>query len=259
MAVMVYLPSAQARHAFTGDWQSFFDFRFVRTLVFRRPIQLLLLAVGYLISSVVLTFFKVLPVFLPTINPALETLSASEALDFLNDYYFYTGVVAFLLFFILKTAGGRIYSGALVEMWRKQILAPEDFHPQEVRILELLEISYGSSHQKAGRLIRILRFPFSVSYRGVVTVAACLVWGIFSFMPFISQFANYYPLWGFLNQPLVQLPCFRYVPAHLEEEAAMELTETSESFHPDVLYSTERPFFNRGKPLFLREGFLQLS
>ena len=88
IAVMLYLPSAQVRHAFTGDWQSFFDFRFVRTLVRRRPIQLLLLAVGYVISSVVLTFFKVLPVFLPAINPALEAISAAEALDFLNDYFF---------------------------------------------------------------------------------------------------------------------------------------------------------------------------
>ena len=224
-AVMLYLPSAQARHAFTGDWQSFFDVRFVRTLLCRRPLQLLLLALGYAISSVVLTFFKALPVFLPAINPALEALSAAEALEFLNDYYFYTGLVALLLFFILKTAGGRIYSGALVEMWRGQILAPEDFHPQEIRILKLLEITYGSSHQNRGRLTKIIRFPFSMSYQGAIAVATCLVWGIFSFMPFISEFANYYPVWGFLNQPLVQLPCFRYVPAHLEQEAAMETTE----------------------------------
>ena len=220
IATMLYVPLAQARHAFTGDWQSFFNFRFIKALICRCPLQLFLLAVGYTITSFVLTFFKVLPVFFPAMNPALEALSASQALEFLHDYYFYTGLLVFLLFFILRTAAGRIYAIALVEMWTQQVLTPEDFHPQEVRILELLEISYGSSYQKPRPLTKILRFPFSVSYRGAVTLATCLVWGIFSFMPFISEFFHYYPLWGFLNQPLVQLPCFQYVPPLLEREAA---------------------------------------
>ena len=52
-----------------------------------------------------------------------------------------------------------------------------------------------------------------------------LVWGVFNFIPFISEFANYYPVRGFLNQPMVQLPCFRDVPANLEARAAAARTE----------------------------------
>ncbi len=222
--MMLYVPSAQARHAFTGDWSSFFDWRFVSALLCRRPGQLFLLAIGYVIGNVVLTFFKALPTFLTTINPALETLSAPEALEFLNQYYFYTGGIAFLLFLALRTIGGSIYSGALMEMWCQSTLKPEAFNRQEIRLFELLEVTYGSCYQKPGLVRKILGIPLNVSYRGAMLTLTVLVWGIFNFIPFVSEFANYYPVRGFLNQPLVQLPCFRYVPTHLEARAAAEQT-----------------------------------
>ena len=224
-AVMLYVPVAQTRHAFTGDWQSFFDFRFVKTLLCHRPIQLFLLAICYAIAGFVLLFFKILPAFLPAINPALEDLSPQESLAFLNDYFFYTGAIAFSLFFLLRSAGGKIYGGAIVEMWQKQILSERDFHPEEIRMLELFRIAEDSARQKPNPLQKILLFPLGFGHRVAMTVATCILWAGFSFMPFISEFANYYPQRGFLNQPLVQLPCFRYVPARLEEEVkAIEFT-----------------------------------
>ncbi len=221
-AIMLYLPTAQARHAFTNDWHSFFDWRFISALLWRRPLQLFLLAIGYVIANFVLTFLKALPTFLTTINPALETLPAIEALEFLNQYYFYTGAIAFLLFLALRTIGGNIYSSALREMWCQSTLKPEAFNRQEVRLFELLKVSYGSSYQKPRLVRKILGFPLNVSYRGGILTLTVLVWSVFNFIPFVSEFANYYPVRGFLNQPLVQLPCFRYVPTHLEARAAGE-------------------------------------
>ena len=220
--IMLYLPTAQARHAFTGDWHSFFDWRFVTALLWRRPLQLFLLAIGYVIVNIVLTIFKALPTFLTTMNPALESLSAIEALEFLDQYYFYTGGIAFLLFLALRTIGGNIYSGAVLEIWRQSALKPEAFNKEEIRLFELLEISYGDRYQKPKLGRKIWGIPLNVSYRGVILTLTVLVWSIFNFIPFVSEFANYYPVRGFLNQPLVQLPCFRYVPAHLEAKAAAE-------------------------------------
>ncbi len=216
-AIMLYLPTAQARHAFTGDGYSFFDWRFVSALLWRRPLQLLLLAVGYMIVNIVLTFFKALPTFFTAINPTLGTLSALEALEFLNQYYFYTGAIAFSLFLALRTIGGNIYSSALMEMWCQSTLKAEAFNRQEVCLFEVLEVSYGSRYQKPGLVKKILGIPLNVSYRTAMLTLTVLVWSVFNFIPFVSEFANYYPVRGFLNQPLVQLPCFRYVPAHLED------------------------------------------
>lgn len=221
-ATMLYVPTAQGRHAFTNDWRSFFDWRFISALLWRRPLQLFLLAIGYVIVNVVLTFLKALPTFFTTINPTLATLPALEALEFLNRYYFYTGSIAFLLFLALRTIGGNIYSSALREMWCQSTLKPEAFNRQEVRLFELLEVSYGSSYQKPRLVRKILGFPLNLSYRGAMLTLTVLVWGVFNFIPFVSEFANYYPVRGFLNQPLVQLPCFRYVPAHLEVIAVGE-------------------------------------
>ena len=222
--IMLYLPIAQARHAFTGDWRSFFAWRFVTALVWCRPLQLFLLAIGYVIANVVLTLFKALPTFLTSINPVLETLSTPEALEFLDQYFFYTGSIAFLMFLALRTIGSNIYSSALREIWCQSTLKPEAFNREEIRLFELLEVSYGSRYQKPRLVRKILGFPLNLSYRGAMLTLTVLVWSVFNFLPFVSEFANYYPVRGFLNQPLVQLPCFRYVPAHLEAKAAGEET-----------------------------------
>ena len=222
--MMLYIPSAQARHAFTNDWYSFFDWRFISTVLWHRPRQLLLLAMGYVIANIVLTFFKALPTFWTTINPTLTTLSAHEALELLNQYYFYTGGIAFLLFLALRTIGGNIYSSALWEMWCQSKLKPEAFNRQEVKLFELLKVDYGCRYQKPRLVRKLLGIPLKISYRGTILTLTILVWGVFNFMPFVSEFANYYPVRGFLNQPLVQLPCFRYVPTHLEAKAATEKT-----------------------------------
>ena len=217
--IMLYVPIAQARHAFTGDWQSFFNLRFVSALLWRKPLQLLLLAIGYVMANLVLTIFKALPTFLPTMNPALANLSAIEALEFLDQYYFYTGGIAFLLFLTLKTISGNIYSSALREIWCQSVLQPEAFHPEESRLFELLEIAYGDRFKQPRLVKKLWKIPVKISYRGVMLTLTLLVWSIFNFLPFVSEFFNYYPVRGFLNQPLVQLPCFRYVPTHLEAKA----------------------------------------
>lgn len=211
--VMFYLPLAQTRHAFTGKWQSFFDFSFIKAMICHSPIKLLLLALGYSISSIVLTFFKILPVFFYNMNPALDALSPSQALEFINRYYFYTGLCGFLLLLFLKTIAGYIYAVTLMEMWTQKVLAIEEFHPQEISTFQMLGISYGLEYQKPKTFMKIIKLPLSVSYRAVFAVAISFVWGFFSFIPFFSQFFNYYPVWGFLNQPLVQLPCFNYISA----------------------------------------------
>ena len=142
MAVMFYLPFAQVRYAFTEDWRSFFDFRFIHVLLCSSPLSLLLLAIVYAISSIVLTIIKMLPVFLPAINPQFDSFSTSEALQFLNDYYFFTGLLSVLLLFILKTLAGRIYARLLIKIWSQKHLPIEFFHSQEILLLNLLNISF---------------------------------------------------------------------------------------------------------------------
>ncbi|MEO0852980.1 MAG: hypothetical protein AAFY15_05690 [Cyanobacteria bacterium J06648_11] len=228
---MLYLPIAQARHALTGDWRSFFDRRVNLALIWHRPLFVLLLALGYGLAGVAIALFKIMPAFFTAMNPDLTMLSAVEALQVLNRYYFWTGGIAIVLFVALRTAAARLYSNALTELWRQARVKPSAFHVEEVRLLELMQVEYGDRRQSGGALRKAIGSLGWGSYRGGLLVATALVWSAFNVLPFVSQFGNYQPVRGFLNQPLVQLPCFRYVPESLEHhgQALPELETELES------------------------------
>ncbi len=210
--LMLYIPIAQARHAFTGDWQEFYNFRMIRVLVCHRPLALFFLSIGYTITNGFVTLFKVLPAFFTAMDPTLEELSAVEALEHLSRYYFYTGLLLFLALFILKTWAGRIYAGSLVHLWRHGLVERCDFHEQESCFLEALGIDYDSQISPYARWQRILMKIGMIGYRGILTGAMILSWSLFNFLPFVSEFGHHVPPSGLLNQPLVQLPYFSYTP-----------------------------------------------
>ena len=45
------------------------------------------------------------------------------------------------------------------------------------------------------------------------------LWLAFGMLTYVGEFFNYHPVAGFLNRPLIQVPCVNYIPAHLEEAA----------------------------------------
>lgn len=218
--VMLYVPLAQARHGVIQDWRSFFDLRMIRALIGCRPLRVLLMAIAYLFASLILLYFKAMPAFFPAMNPALDGLSPIEALDRLQDYYFYTGAIGFLIGVLLRSWGARIYAGGLVSLWTRSRLDQAAFHPQERSLLELTQIPYGSRQHHPGLTQRLLKMPIAIGYRGLLLGLTILTWGIVGFLPFVSQFLHYTPGVGFLNQPLVQLPCFQYTPPDLERQVA---------------------------------------
>ena len=56
-------------------------------------------------------------------------------------------------------------------------------------------------------------------WRTAVLAGAVFVWFTFVAQIYVREFIAYHPLQGFMNQPLVQLPWFRYVPRSLVQSA----------------------------------------
>ncbi|MDJ0507771.1 MAG: hypothetical protein QNJ64_00720 [Crocosphaera sp.] len=216
--IMFYVPLAQARYSLTKDWRIFFAFKLIKIGIYHRPLQLLVLAISYLFSSFILLTIKIIPVFLPVINTNLEKLNSQQALELMNDYYFLTGIICLGLFFVLKMMAGCIYSGMLVQTWQKNIITEDDLHEEEIAYLQKFQFSPKLNHSQQKSIQKIILSSLSISYRSSLIIVTFLVWFIFSFLPFVSEFFHYYPQRGFLNQPLVQIPCFRYVPQSLEEK-----------------------------------------
>ena len=112
---------------------------------------------------------------------------------------------------------GFIYSGVLVETWQKNIVTEYDLHQEEIYYLNKFRFSSNLTYSNQKPIQRIIISSVSIAYRSSLIILIFFTWFLFSFLPFISEFFNYYPQRGFLNQPLVQIPCFRYVPQSLED------------------------------------------
>ena len=97
-----------------------------------------ILAISYLFIRFILLIIKIIPVFLTTIHPNLESLNSTQALEFINNYYFWTGMISLGLFFALKMIAGLIDSGVLVETWQQNIVTEDDLHQEEIYYLNKL-------------------------------------------------------------------------------------------------------------------------
>lgn len=217
IAVMLYVPLAQARHAATGEWRAFYQFRVVRRLIQRRPWALLFLALAYSVSSIPVAFLKTLPLFLPNINPELNTMTDAELLQFLNGYFFLVSILGFLLYVALRVAAARIYAGAFAEAVRAKHITQDDLRGHEAARLALtgLRVPRPGEVQQARRP----PIPFkSAPLRVAAVLMTAAIWFTFVAQIFVSEFFNYHGPRGWLNQPLVQAPWFKHIPPHLAED-----------------------------------------
>ncbi len=219
IAVMLYLPLAQARQAVTGRWQSFYEYRLIRSLIRRRPLPCLLLAACYSIASLPVAVLIAFTLFIEQINPNTREMTDLEFLNVLNTYFFWTGVVGFSAFVVLRVLATRVYAGAVVSAVRDGDLSVDKLGAIESLTLERLGLSKAEDRPQRRAVIRIARSATRPFWRTSVVTATVLVWFTFVAQIYVREFLNYHPVRGWMNQPLVQLPWFRYVPGHLKDSA----------------------------------------
>jgi len=210
IAAMFLLPLAQARQAVTGEWRSFYQFRLVWRLIRSRWLDCLLLAALYSALSVPVMLLKTLPVFLPQMSSSLNHLTADQAEVFLKSYYFWSALVLFPAYLWLRLAAARVYAHGVVAALKSGALVAGDLAAIERDWLQRVGFCAPvlSSQVRRSGLRRI--------GVGVTTISAsfvlAIIWFTFVAQIFISEFFNYHPVVGWLNQPLVQLPWLRYLP-----------------------------------------------
>jgi hypothetical protein len=219
---MMYLPMAQARQAVSGEWKSFYDFRLVRTFVRQNGFSCMLLALGYSLISLPVTLFKFLPFTIDQINPNVLTMTDSEFLAFLQSYFFWTSIVGFLGYVFLHRWAARIYARSVVACIQNGSVKIDElsaFERQAVKTLKLDQVNEKTSQalliQWAGLLTRR-------AWRVAVTATVFVIWFSFVGQIYVSEFFNYHPVRGWMNQSLVQLPWFEYVPSHLTRSAQLD-------------------------------------
>ncbi len=219
---MLYVPMAQARHAVTGEWRSFFHFRSVLRIIMRRWFYCFLLALGYFVLTTPVTFARGVIYFAGN-DPAVETMSAVERLEYLHGILFIICLVfVFPAFVILRLVAARIYAGAVKDMVESGQSHQVVVHPYETEVLGKLRVAE-LPPQKRWLPTKIILFTSTLTGRIVTGVLVFIAWFLFALQPAFSIFLKYEPGFkGFLNRPLVQMPWCHYVPPQMMEDAAAE-------------------------------------
>lgn len=247
IAAMFYLPMALARQAVTGQWREFWRGSTVWTVVrhgWAGCAGLALLAAALNLGVMGL---KAWPSFVPQAKtseriralvatgldpreaarqlsfpvgePDWNRLTEDEARRILDRHFLASGLAVFLALLVLRGWAGRVYAGALVRAVRRGALGEEQLSEAEWRTLSALGLLRTEEGPRRVWLVRAAVWAASRTGRFVCAALVFAGWFFFIGFAYVSAFLAYHPIVSFLNQPLMQWPVFRYVPAHLEDPA----------------------------------------
>jgi hypothetical protein len=219
---MLYVPMAQARHAVSGEWRAFYQFRLNVRIMRVCWLPMLLLAGVYALVSVPVHAFRVFPYFLHVANEDFAEMSASEQIAFVNGYYFWTTVVLLVLFIGVRLAVARIYAGGVLRGLKSDRIDPGELGEFERNALERLGLAERSAVPKRHPFVRAVLGGGTRLARSSAMLALLLVWFLFTAQIFVAQFVNYQPGRAWVNQPLVHAPWLKFIPGHLEDAAELE-------------------------------------
>lgn len=206
---MFYVPMAQVHQAATGEARSFFHFRFIWALVRARPTAYFGLAA---LTAVLAIIFEALRIqVLSDDFPANAAVSDEEGFLYLQQYFLGCSLGLFVALLLLRGLAARIYRSAVLKVLREGEIGREELHPLLAAWLDRLEMMPVPQATTVG-LGQVVRATTRWSYRRLAYALIFLTWFVF-----IARFyAGYFlvangPI-GFLNHPLVQIPCFNYLP-----------------------------------------------
>lgn len=216
IAAMLYVPMAQARQAITGQWRAFYDFALIGCLIRQRWRWSIALAGLYSLLSLPVITLMTLPAFFEQIWPSTSALSDAEALEFLKTYYFRVSLLGFAVVVILRRLAARLYATAVMAAVQTGRVRVEDLSSVEQLAFQRLNLQGGSPPPPPAFIIRAPLWMGARLAEGLAVGVTIALWFSFVAQIFVSEFFNYHPIVGWLNQPLVQLPWFASVPPGLK-------------------------------------------
>jgi hypothetical protein len=216
IAAMFYVPLAQARQAVTGDWRAFFHFRRVWSLMRLRWVSCVGLALVYCFLALPLNILKTSPMFWPQKHPLLPSLGDAQLHEMLNGYFFWCALVMLPAYILLRVLAARIYASGILGLVQSGKVQPADLPANEEEALGRLGLLEPRPVRERHVFVRFLAWSGTKLGRIAGGAALFFIWFGFVAQIYTSEFFNYHKAVGWLNQPLVQLPWFHYVPARIK-------------------------------------------
>ena len=211
IAAMFYVPMAQARQAVTGDWRSFYEFQLVWELIRRRWLACVGLAGLTVALSAPLMVLRVAPAFFAQGDPSWMGLTREQVTVALNGYYFWAALAVFPSFVLLRWLAALVYGSAILQAVQSGAVPAEALAESEWKTLHRLDLLHVKPAPARPFFLRFVAWAGTRAGRWTAGAATAFIWFLLVAQIYTGQFFNYDHL-AFLNQPMVQLPWFRFVP-----------------------------------------------
>jgi hypothetical protein len=144
---------------------------------------------------------------------ALGALTNAQVLTSLKGYFFWCALVMFPGFVLVHVLASRIYAAGLVSLLEKGSVSLAELTALERAALERLGLPAVPARPERNLFVRVVAWTGTRLGRVTAGIGLVFVWFSFIAQIYISEFFNYHSGLGWINQPLVQLPWFRYLPA----------------------------------------------
>lgn len=215
IAAMFYVPLAQARQATTGEWRAFYQFRVVWSVVRLRWLSCIGLALLYGLFALPLSIMKTVPGYWAN-KPELANVADAQVIKMLGGYFFWCALWMLPAYVILRLVAARIYASGILALVQTGKLATTSLSENERDVLGRLKLLEIRPQPARHFFVRLVAWAGTRAGRIASVVVLAFVWFSFVAQIYITEFLNYHQAHGWLNQPLVQLPWFCYIPARLK-------------------------------------------
>jgi hypothetical protein len=174
------------------------------------------LAILYSLLAGPLTILKTTPEFYPQAHPGLPELTDTQVFAYLNGYFFWCALLVLPCFVLLRVVAARVYASGLVELVQAGRLAVSELAASEREALDRLGLLEARAARERHLFVRFLAWAGTRVGRILGGVALFFIWFSFVAQIYVAEFFQQHLGIGWLNQPLVQLPWFHYLPARLK-------------------------------------------
>src|SRR5262249_42739205 len=131
----------------------------------------------------------------------------AEGLELMRGYLFQVSLVLFPVYVLLRLFGGLIYQSAVLKALRRGTVSHAQLHPVLRGWLAALHLHIVPKAERLD-LTWLARLSARWTYRRVMFTALFVVWLAFVVRFYVGYFFVYDPYVGFLNHPMIQVPCF---------------------------------------------------
>lgn len=215
IVAMLYVPMAWAHLAAAGRAWSFFQFGLIGRLIWRSGGSMALYAAAFALATLPVAALRAAPFTFTLADPdAWADATPAEVLRFAERYELAAGIYLFLAFVGLHLLVGRIYRGALLRALDRDPRLAERLPDPTRRILGDLQL-IPAEPLRRGPIVQATRWSARTSLNLAAGLGSALLWFVVVAEIYVGQFLNHIPWAGWLNQPLIHLPCLQTTPSGL--------------------------------------------